>query len=97
MGTDIDDIKIVVSLGEIKVTEQIQQFYGKSVLYNMNKSKTMIDEDIVMPFGKHKGTKMGDLPIDYLKWLAETVDETTVVGRRICLAADRLYQKLNDE
>ena len=50
-----------------------------------------------MPFGKYKGRKMVDLPIDYLKWLAETVDETTVVGRRICLTADRLYQKLKED
>jgi hypothetical protein len=25
-----------------------------------------------MPFGKHKGLKMGDVPLDYLEWLSGT-------------------------
>jgi uncharacterized protein (DUF3820 family) len=24
-----------------------------------------------MPFGKYKGLKMGDVPIDYLEWLSQ--------------------------
>lgn len=57
----------------------------------------MQDEDIVMPFGKHRGERMGDLPIHYLKWLAETIDEKNPQGKKICHAADRLYQKLKDD
>jgi exodeoxyribonuclease X len=27
-----------------------------------------------MPFGKHKGTKLRDLPADYVRWLTENID-----------------------
>lgn len=57
----------------------------------------MQDEDIVMPFGKHRGKRMGDLPLSYLKWLAETLDEKSDKGKTICYAADRLYQSMKDE
>lgn len=49
-------------------------------------------EEIVMPWGKFKGTKMGELPVWYLKYLAENVSENNPRDRRICLAADTLYQ-----
>ena len=29
----------------------------------------MVSDDTQMPFGKHKGTKMKDVPSDYLDWL----------------------------
>jgi len=54
------------------------------------------DEELVMPFGKYKGRKLGDLPLSYLRWLAENIDEDKPMNRRICLAADRLYQSLKD-
>ena len=40
-----------------------------------------------MPFGKHKGTDIEDLPTDYLKWLAENCDDDD-----ICEAADAEYR-----
>ena len=30
--------------------------------------------DSPMPFGKHKGTKLKDLPADYARWLTENLD-----------------------
>jgi exodeoxyribonuclease X len=30
--------------------------------------------DSPMPFGKHKGTKLKDLPADYVRWLTENID-----------------------
>lgn len=33
-----------------------------------------IDFDAVMPFGKHKGTKVVDLPEDYATWLVKTLE-----------------------
>jgi exodeoxyribonuclease X len=30
--------------------------------------------DSPMPFGKHKGTKLKDLPSDYVRWLTENLD-----------------------
>ena len=30
--------------------------------------------DSPMPFGKHKGTKLRDLPADYVRWLTENID-----------------------
>lgn len=32
----------------------------------MNKK---MDDNSIMPFGKHKGKKMANVPGDYLKWL----------------------------
>jgi len=44
-----------------------------------------------MPFGKHKGEKLEDLPTDYIEWLLENADlrsglqaelENQLAGRR---------------
>jgi hypothetical protein len=50
-----------------------------------------MDSDLVMPFGKHRGTRIGDLPSSYLKWLAETCDKDD-----ICEAADAEYNWRTD-
>lgn len=44
-----------------------------------------------MPFGKFKGTDIEDLPSDYLKWMAENVDDED-----ICCAADEEYRFRTD-
>lgn len=31
----------------------------------------MLDDDSIMPWGKFKGTKMGNIPAEYLLWLYE--------------------------
>lgn len=30
-----------------------------------------VEDDLTMPFGKHKGTKLKDLPRSYIFWLSE--------------------------
>lgn len=40
-----------------------------------------------MPFGKHKGKEIKDLPSSYLKWLAENCED-----EKICNEADEEYQ-----
>lgn len=42
---------------------------------------------MIMPYGKHKGTDIEDLPDGYLKWLAENCDH-----ENICVAADEEYR-----
>lgn len=54
------------------------------------------DEDVIISFGKFKGKRMGDLPLSYLKWLAETISEEDLFHKNICLVADRLYQSRKD-
>lgn len=44
-----------------------------------------------MPFGKHKGEDIEDLPSSYLKWLAENCDD-----EEICEAADEEWQWRQD-
>ncbi len=44
-----------------------------------------------MPWGKHAGTKIEDLPTDYLKWLAGNCDD-----EEICEAADEEYRYRRD-
>lgn len=34
------------------------------------------DDDDLMPFGKHRGKRMADVPLDYLRWLADQHDFT---------------------
>lgn len=46
-----------------------------------------------MPYGKHKGTRICDLPSFYLKWIAENISENTEQGKKICLGADTEYQQ----
>jgi DNA polymerase III epsilon subunit-like protein len=42
-----------------------------------------VDPDAVMPFGKHKGTKIADLPKDYAVWLIDTLDKDDWVARQL--------------
>lgn len=51
----------------------------------------MSDADTIMPFGKHKGTRIGDLPSSYLRWLAENCERDD-----ICTAADEEYRWRTD-
>ena len=44
-----------------------------------------------MPFGKHKGEEIEDIPSDYLKWVAENIDD-----EEIYRAADEEYQWRKD-
>ncbi len=39
----------------------------------------------VMPFGKHKGTLMADLPGNYLNWFARTGFPQGEIGRLLAL------------
>jgi uncharacterized protein len=40
---------------------------------------------VEMPFGKHKGTRIADLPGNYLNWFARTGFPNTDVGRLLQL------------
>ena len=42
-----------------------------------------VDPNAVMPFGKHKGTKIVDLPKDYAIWLIDTLDKDDWVARQL--------------
>ena len=44
-----------------------------------------------MPFGKHKGEELDDIPSDYLHWLAENCDQDLIAS-----AADEEYQWRED-
>jgi uncharacterized protein (DUF3820 family) len=39
--------------------------------------KPIYTDDTPMPFGKHKGTELGDVPDDYLWWCYENVKPDT--------------------
>ncbi|MGH8373262.1 MAG: putative quorum-sensing-regulated virulence factor [Gammaproteobacteria bacterium] len=51
----------------------------------------MSDSETVMPFGKHKGKTIEDLPSSYLHWLAENCEDED-----ICAAADEEYRWRSD-
>ena len=46
---------------------------------------------MIMPWGKHKGKLVEELPLSYLKWLAEECDDDN-----ICEAADVEYHWRSD-
>jgi len=46
---------------------------------------------MIMPWGKHKGEEIDDLPSSYLRWLAESCDDD-----QICEAADIEYRWRSD-
>lgn len=45
-----------------------------------------------MPRGKYRGKFIDELPIDYLKWVAENWGEETPQDKLICETADAEYQ-----
>jgi len=47
---------------------------------------------IRMPFGKHKGQKICDLPNDYLEWLAKLPDLKRQLAKAV---ADELHHRAN--
>ncbi|MBY0261810.1 MAG: DUF3820 family protein [Phycisphaerales bacterium] len=42
-----------------------------------------------MPFGKHKGEPIGELPLDYLRWLLDTCDLGGELRRHVFLSHKR--------
>lgn len=38
------------------------------------KTQKRLEDNDLMPFGKHKGKKMKDVPADYLIWIYENLD-----------------------
>lgn len=47
-----------------------------------------MSDEIVMPWGKYKGTFLHECPSSYLEWLAENCDWSD----KICNAADEEWQ-----
>jgi Putative quorum-sensing-regulated virulence factor len=38
---------------------------------------------VVMPFGKHKGVKLRDVPHDYLLWVVENIDKRPLLVKQV--------------
>ena len=51
-----------------------------------------LDDLSLMPFGKHEGTPMQDVPASYLHWL--WINEKQ--NDRVCPVADYIRRNLND-
>lgn len=49
-------------------------------------------DDIIMPFGKHTGEYICDLPIDYLEWLQENIDLYGDLQEAVNRAIDEYYE-----
>ena len=59
---------------------------------------TKLEDDSPMPYSKHKGQPMEDVPVSYLHWLWEegNVDEKTPVGDYIRRYMDVLKTENTD-
>lgn len=51
---------------------------------------------IAMPFGKHKGTLLADLPGNYLAWFAREGFPTGEIGRLLALMLEIDHNGLSD-
>mgnify|MGYP003563308384 CR=1 FL=1 len=53
----------------------------------------MKKQQVLMPWGKHKGVPVSKLPDFYLKWVAENWRERTPLDVVIIKAADKEYRR----
>lgn len=63
-----------MSLGKQTKPMTMKQFEKSKYFVPLNsyrKSTKKMDDKSIMPFGKYKGEKMGNVPADYLIWLFE--------------------------
>lgn len=63
------------------------------------KRKPPLTDECPFPFGKHKDTKMKDVPSDYLHWLMEQpwIIDWPQVNQYLALNATRIYKEIDDE
>lgn len=67
----IDATLTVAALSEVFTQDLEDMDIQGNPTENTYTPKTDKPEDVVMTFGKHKGKKLGEIPADYLEWLAE--------------------------
>lgn len=48
-----------------------------------------VGPEMVLPFGKHKGKSIEDLPTSYLTWLAENVSTKDELGAAVVESAEQ--------
>lgn len=52
-----------------------------------------MNKDSVIPFGRHRGKKLSDIPAHYFLWLYDQ-NSTTVDGREVCRYIRKNLKKL---
>jgi len=52
-------------------------------------TKWTIKPSYKLPFGMYKGKKIEQIPDNYLRWIAENLDEDTPLHKAICEACDK--------
>lgn len=67
----VDATLTVAALSEIFTQDIEDMDLSGNPTENSYNPKVDNPADVVLPFGKHKGKKLGDIPTDYVEWLAE--------------------------
>lgn len=69
---------------EVKSTPPAHLARYRAHIAAMEREGRRLSGDKPMPFGKHRGKLLREVPVDYLHWLAKAPDDesTTVSGRR---------------
>ena len=49
-----------------------------------------------MPFGKHKGEELEDIPLDYLEWLVDNVELRDELDQAVNEAIKEHYYRLDN-
>ena len=71
----IDATLTVAALSEIFTQDIEDMDIQGNQLENTYNPKVDDPADIVLHFGKHKGKKLGDVPEDYIQWLADKAND----------------------
>lgn len=79
-------------------TKHIQQDCSACGKFNGYKRQNMDPNDFVMPYGKYKGHKLGDIVLRdrlYFNWMLENTESVAIVDRLVevldCLESSQKY------
>jgi exodeoxyribonuclease X len=69
-------LKCLEKLPQVETWEQLANLcsQGKKSYEDLDKVKTKVKPVTIMPFGKHKGQLLEDIPKSYLQWLLQNSD-----------------------
>lgn len=73
-GVDTDEQFLVHLCDYLGSRSNLDMIYSEETIAAVEENITKIDpKELVMPFGMHKGTKVMELPLDYMKWCLENL------------------------
>lgn len=69
--TDIRQVNCPACRNLLRTNTKVREEFDKFKLDEKKKLRRSLIEHYKMPWGKHKGVKLEDVPFNYLRWLSE--------------------------